>query len=48
MINNISPERVIYTVKEVSQLLHSNLGYTYQLIEVGLLPTIKAGISKGS
>lgn len=46
MITNIPSERVIYTVKEVSQLLHSNLGYIYQLIEAGLLPALKLGSLK--
>lgn len=45
MENNASA-RVIYTVKEVSVLLHSNIGYVYQLIETGILPALKLGSLK--
>lgn len=38
-----APERVIYTVKEISQLLHTNISLIYRLIELGLLPALKLG-----
>lgn len=43
MSENKVNERVIYTVKEVSVLLHCSLGYAYRLIETGLLPALKLG-----
>ena len=46
MENNNASARVIYTVKEVSVLLHSNIGYVYQLIETGILPALKLGSLK--
>lgn len=35
--------RVVYSVKEVSQLLHTNAALIYRFIELGLLPAIKLG-----
>lgn len=46
MERNDPNSRVIYTVKEVSLLLHSNIGYVYQLIDLGLLPALKLGSLK--
>lgn len=46
MERNDPNSRVIYTVKEISQLLHSNIGYVYQLIDLGLLPALKLGSLK--
>lgn len=46
MQRNDPNARVIYTVKEVSVLLHSNIGYVYQLIETGILPALKLGSLK--
>jgi len=37
---------VIYTVREVSALLHVNSGYVYSLISSGLLPAMKLGSLK--
>lgn len=37
---------LIYTVKEVSKLLHSSPNYVYSLIEMGYLPAIKLGSIK--
>lgn len=36
-----SKDRVIYTVREVSKLLHTNPAYVYELINTGILPGIK-------
>ena len=36
----------IYTVKEVSKILKTNVDYVYRLIKAGLLPTIKLGTTK--
>lgn len=34
---------VVYSVKEISQLLHTNAALIYRFIELGLLPAIKLG-----
>lgn len=34
-------EKIIFTVKEVSEILHSSPNYIYSLIEKGYLPAIK-------
>lgn len=39
-------EDMIYTVKEVSQVLKTNVDYVYKLIKAGLLPTITLGSIK--
>lgn len=39
-------ERVLYTVKEVSELIHTNQAYVYSLIKAGLLPVLKLGSYK--
>ena len=39
-------EKVLYSVKEVSQILHTNPSYVYQLINTGLLPVLKLGSYK--
>ena len=41
--NEHKPERAIYTVKEVSQLLRTNAAFIYKLIDTGLLPALKLG-----
>ena len=41
-----SNEKILYTVKEVSQLIHTNQAYVYSLIKVGLLPVLKLGSYK--
>ena len=43
---NDTMEKVLYTVKEVSQILHTNPSYVYQLINTGLLPVLKLGSYK--
>ena len=39
-------EKIIFTVKEVSEILHSSPNYIYSLIEKGYLPAIKLGSMK--
>ena len=41
--NERKTERVIYTVREVSQLLRTNAAFIYKLIDTGLLPALKLG-----
>ena len=36
-----SNEKILYTVKEVSALIHTNQAYVYTLIKTGLLPALK-------
>ena len=37
---------LIYTVKETSKILKTNVDYVYKLIKAGLLPSIKLGTIK--
>lgn len=39
-------EKIIFTVKEVAEMLHSSPNYIYSLIEKGYLPAIKLGSIK--
>lgn len=39
-------EKIIYTVKEVSEIIHTNPAYVYSLIKSGLLPALKLGSYK--
>ena len=39
-------EKILYTVKEVSELIHTNQAYVYSLIKAGLLPVLKLGSYK--
>ena len=39
-------EKIIFTGKEVSEILHSSPNYIYSLIEKGYLPAIKLGSMK--
>ena len=41
-----SNEKILYTVKEVSELIHTNQAYVYLLIKAGLLPVLKLGSYK--
>ena len=41
--NEHKTARVIYTVREVSQLLRTNAAFIYKLIDTGLLPALKLG-----
>ena len=36
-------EYPVYTVREVSQMLHTNPSFVYRLINLGLLPALKLG-----
>jgi excisionase family DNA binding protein len=42
----VIPEKILYTVKEVSAIMHTNTGFVYQLIKTGLLPALKLGSYK--
>ena len=39
-------DQILYTVKEVSEIIHTNKGYVYELIRAGLLPALKLGAFK--
>ena len=39
-------DKMLYTVKEVAGIMHSNTNYVYALIRRGLLPAIKLGCYK--
>lgn len=45
-MNLKNDERVLYTIREVSLLLHVNAGFAYQLVNTGLLPALKLGSLK--
>lgn len=34
-------EPVVYSVREVSRILHTNVAFVYTLIETGVLPALK-------
>ena len=38
--------KILYTVKEVSEIMHTNTTYVYKLISTGLLPALKLGSFK--
>lgn len=39
-------DKIVYTVKEVSEIIHTNPAYVYSLIKSGLLPALKLGSYK--
>lgn len=39
-------DKMLYTVKEVAGIMHSNTNYVYALIRRGLLPAMKLGCYK--
>lgn len=39
-------EKILYTVKEVADIIHTNPTYVYKLIKLGLLPALKLGSYK--
>ena len=39
-------EQLVFTVKEVSEIIHTNQTYVYSLIRAGLLPALKLGSYK--
>lgn len=43
MNNSEKTEPIVYSVKKVSQLLHTNVSFIYELIYLGMLPAIKLG-----
>lgn len=38
--------RILYTVKEVAEIMHTNPAYVYSLINAGLLPALRLGSFK--
>ena len=38
--------KILYTVKEVAEIMHTNTTYVYKLISTGLLPALKLGSFK--
>lgn len=46
MENYTAEDKMIYTVKEVSEIIHTNPSYVYSLIKSGLLPALKLGSYK--
>lgn len=46
MMNRSNLEKILYTMKEVSKLIHTNQAYVYTLIRSGLLPALKLGSYK--
>lgn len=43
MDNSAKKEPLVYTIREVSQMLHTSPGFIYELIWLGLLPALKLG-----
>lgn len=39
-------EKIVFTVKETSEIIHTNQSYVYKLINAGLLPALKLGSYK--
>lgn len=39
-------DKYVFTVKEVSEIIHTNQSYVYTLIRAGLLPALKLGSYK--
>lgn len=39
-------DKLVFTVKEVSEIIHTNRSYVYSLIKAGLLPALKLGSYK--
>lgn len=44
--SNTMNNKILYTVKEVAEIIHTNPTYVYQLINTGLLPALKLGSYK--
>ena len=42
-MRNAATDTPVYTVKEVSRLLHTNPAFVYRIINLGLLPALKLG-----
>ena len=45
-MENYTEDKMVYTVKEVSEIIHTNPSYVYSLIKSGLLPALKLGSYK--
>lgn len=39
-------EQILYSVKDVAKIMHTNPGYVYRLISTGALPALKLGSFK--
>lgn len=39
-------DKLVFTVKEVSEIIHTNQTYVYTLIRTGVLPALKLGSYK--
>ena len=46
MENYTAEDKMVYTIKEVSEIIHTNPSYVYSLIKSGLLPALKLGSYK--
>lgn len=46
MDNTGTNTKLLYTVKEVSEIMHTNPAYVYSLINAGLLPVLRLGSYK--
>lgn len=43
-MKNAKPaDPVVYSVREVGRMLHTNVGFVYELIRRGILPALKLG-----
>lgn len=43
---NDTKTKILYTVKEVAKIMHTNPAYVYSLIHAGLLPALQLGSYK--
>lgn len=41
-----TPAKILYTVKQVSEIMHTNPAFVYSLIKAGLLPALRLGSYK--
>lgn len=41
--SKIASESIVYSVRDVSQILHTNPAFVYKIINLGLLPALKLG-----
>ena len=45
-METISNPKILYTVKEVAAIMHTNPAFVYSLINAGLLPALRLGSFK--
>ena len=45
-MQNIQDVKILYTVKEVSEIMHTNQAFVYSLIKAKVLPVLKLGSYK--